>query len=130
MPRSVTERERENLRRQRLRVERDAIQHRGERELALVSADDDDAAGNAVKFIGSQSLVLGGSEIGHGRSLWVRRDTLSARKWVCAFLAGLFVTQVTQGWRLPGIAESSESFIRSNSSMGFCDGTHDRRSRP
>src|SRR4051812_39547753 len=54
MPRSVVT-ERENLRRQRLRIERDPIQQRGERELALVSADDDDAAGDVVEFIGSQS---------------------------------------------------------------------------
>ena len=66
MPRSVAA-ERKNLRRQRLRIERDPIQQRGERELALVSADDDDAAGNTVELIGCQSLVLDGSKIGHGR---------------------------------------------------------------
>src|SRR5882757_5762639 len=67
MSRSVAT-EQENLRRQRLRIERDPVQHRGERKLALVSADDDDAAGNTVELIRSQSLVLDGSKISHGHS--------------------------------------------------------------
>src|SRR5882757_3351198 len=101
MSRSVAT-EQENLRRQRLRIERDPVQHRGERKLALVSADDDDAAGNAVELIGSQSLVLVGSEISHGRSLWVRRDSMSARDRYAPFRPGLFVTKITQGGRGSG----------------------------
>ena len=62
----VAEEAEENLRRERLRIERDPLERRG--KAVLQSAHDNDAARNTVEFIGSQCFGFDGSEIGHGVS--------------------------------------------------------------
>jgi hypothetical protein len=71
----------ENPRRQRLRIDRDTIEHGGlveEFETALQSTHDDDAAGDTIEFIGGQCFALEGCCIGHGRSPLFGRGTLPA----------------------------------------------------
>ena len=55
--------EEKSPRRKRLRIDGDAVERRGlvnEFELALKSADDNDAARNMLEFIGSQCFTLEG----------------------------------------------------------------------